>query len=89
MLEKLTTNLVLKKNLKIVHFLRKRELSYGDKDLLHSYTLCVGDIVNFQIATDKRDHLQRATNLELSEATFKEGKEVRETVSLLEDFFEE
>ncbi|XP_071788144.1 cold shock domain-containing protein E1-like [Asterias amurensis] len=57
----------------------KRELSYGDKDLLHSYTLCVGDIVNFQIATDKRDHLQRATNLELSEATFKEGKEVRET----------
>ncbi|XP_038076264.1 cold shock domain-containing protein E1-like [Patiria miniata] len=57
----------------------KRELSYGDKDILNAYTLCVGDIAKFNIATDKRDHLQRATNLELSEKTFKEGKEVRET----------
>ena len=60
---------------------RKRELSYGEKDLLHTYTLCVDDVVQFNIATDKRDHMQRATNLTLANNFFDDNKTSRETVS--------
>lgn len=40
----------------------------------------VDDIVEFNIATDRRDKLQRATNIVLSEHTFFVSKEQREKV---------
>ena len=45
------------------------------------YTLQVGDLVDFNIATDRRDKLQRATHIILVEDTFKVSGEKRETVS--------
>ncbi|XP_054751205.2 cold shock domain-containing protein E1-like [Lytechinus pictus] len=68
----------------------KRELSFGEKDTLRSYTLVVADIVHFYIATDRRDHLARATNISLATAeTFTCGKENRETgtVAAVKDGF--
>ena len=38
----------------------------------------VGDIVEFNVATDRRDKLQRATNIVLIEDTFKVSGEKRE-----------
>lgn len=55
------------------------EIPYGDKDQNGEYTLQVGDLVDFNIATDRRDKLQRATNICLVEDTFKISGEVRET----------
>lgn len=55
------------------------EIPYGDKDQKGDYTLQVGDIVEFNIATDRRDKLQRATQIILIEDTFKVNKEKRET----------
>ncbi|XP_030856208.1 cold shock domain-containing protein E1-like isoform X2 [Strongylocentrotus purpuratus] len=68
----------------------KRELSFGDKDTLRSYTFLVADIVHFYVATDRRDHLQRATNISLAAAeTFTCGTEKRETgtVAAVKDGF--
>ncbi|XP_072173576.1 cold shock domain-containing protein E1-like [Diadema setosum] len=67
----------------------KRELSFGDKDTLRSYTFLMGDMVDFHIATDRRDHLQRATNIALLECTFECGSETRETgtVAAVKDGF--
>ncbi|XP_071942892.1 cold shock domain-containing protein E1-like isoform X2 [Antedon mediterranea] len=56
----------------------KRELSYGEKDVFGSYTLNEDDTVEFQIATDKRDLLQRATSIKLMIDTFEAVKEERE-----------
>ena len=39
------------------------------------------DVVQFNIATDKRDHMQRATNLTLANNFFDDNKTSRETVS--------
>ena len=47
------------------------EIPYGDKDQKGDYTLQVSDIVEFNIATDRRDKLERATNIVLVEDTFK------------------
>lgn len=55
------------------------EIPYGDKDQKGDYTLCVGDIVEFNIATDRRDKLQRATNIVLLDETFENSAEQRET----------
>ena len=57
------------------------EIPYGDKDQKGDYTLQQGDLVEFNIATDRRDKLQRATNIILVEDTFKISPEVREMVS--------
>lgn len=57
------------------------EIPYGDKDQQGDYTLQPGDIVDFNIATDRRDKLQRATNIQLVEDTFKVNGENREKVS--------
>ena len=57
------------------------EIQYGDKDQKGDYTLQPGDIVEFKIATDRRDKLQRATHISLVEATFTVNSEKRETVS--------
>ena len=54
------------------------EIPYGDKDQQGDYTLQPGDLVQFNIATDRRDKLQRATNIELSEDSFQFTGEKRE-----------
>lgn len=54
------------------------EIPYGDKDQLGDFTLQVGDLVEFNIATDRRDKLQRATNIFFVEDTFKVNGEKRE-----------
>ena len=61
---------------------RKRELSYGEKDTMRSYTFLVGDLVEFNISTDRRDHLQRSSNLKILPETFLTAAEQRETVSM-------
>ncbi|KAK2146556.1 hypothetical protein LSH36_600g01076 [Paralvinella palmiformis] len=63
------------------------EIPYGDKDQKGEYTLQQGDLVEFNIATDRRDKLQRATNILLVDDTFKISSEVRETgiVTTLKD----
>lgn len=55
------------------------EIPFGDKDQKGDYALQIGDLVDFNIATDRRDKLQRATNIELVEDTFKINGESRET----------
>jgi len=55
------------------------EIPFGDKDQKGDYTLDVGDLVEFKIATDRRDKLQRATQITLVLDTFKVNGEVRET----------
>ena len=68
----------------IVHFLiwisSAIEIPFGDKDQKGDYTLQIGDFVEFNIATDRRDKLQRATNIVLVEDTFKVNGEKREMV---------
>jgi len=59
---------------------RPIEIPFGDRDQVGDYTLRVDDIVEFNIATDRRDKLQRATNIGLSEHTFFVSKEQREKV---------
>jgi len=59
---------------------RPIEIPFGDRDPVGEYTLMVDDIVEFNIATDRRDKLQRATNIVLSEHTFFVSKEEREKV---------
>ncbi|XP_070383295.1 RNA-binding protein Unr-like isoform X2 [Dermacentor albipictus] len=46
------------------------EMPYGERDPKCEYSLQVGDQVQFSIATDRRDGLQRATNIELLDQTF-------------------
>lgn len=65
------------------------EIPYGDKDQKGDYTLQPGDLVQFNIATDRRDKLQRATNITLVCDTFKVNGEKREKgviVTLKEGF---
>ena len=57
------------------------DIPYGDKDQQGDFTLLPGDIVEFSIATDRRDKLQRATKIELLSETFDKTTERRETVS--------
>jgi len=54
------------------------EIPYGERDQSGDYTIYPDDIVEFNIATDRRDKLQRATNIALSEDTFLISKERRE-----------
>ena len=60
---------------------RPIEIPFGDKDQKGDYTLQVDDFVEFNIATDRRDGLQRATTITLVEDTFKVNGETRERVS--------
>lgn len=46
------------------------EVPFGDKDQKGDFTLRHGDWVQFKIATDRRDQLQRATNISLLEESF-------------------
>ena len=65
---------------------RSKEIPYGDKDQRGEYTLQPGDLVEFNIATDRRDKLQRGTNIEVVQETFKANMEERETVRIIETF---
>lgn len=55
------------------------ELPYGDKDQKGEYTFQQGDVIEFSIATDRRDKLQRATSIVLLNETFDKTTERRET----------
>ncbi|KAL3882334.1 hypothetical protein ACJMK2_028687 [Sinanodonta woodiana] len=54
------------------------EIPFGDKDQAGEYTLQQGDLVEFHIATDRRDKLQRATQIKLLLDTFEKSTERRE-----------
>lgn len=65
------------------------EIPFGDKDQKGDYTLQPNDLVQFNIATDRRDKLQRATHISLVEDTFKVNTEKRESglIATLKDGF--
>lgn len=54
------------------------EVQFGDKDQKGDFTLRHGDWVQFLLATDRRDQLQRATSISLMDQTFEVSGERRE-----------
>lgn len=54
------------------------EVPFGDKDQKGDFTLRHGDWVQFYLATDRRDQLQRATSISLLDDSFKVSGEKRE-----------
>ena len=61
---------------------RPLEILYGERDRVGDFTLLVGDLVQFHIATDRRDKLQRATNIKVLDASFTNTCEKRSQVGL-------
>ncbi|XP_036198149.1 cold shock domain-containing protein E1 isoform X4 [Myotis myotis] len=61
-----------------VNFVIPKELPFGDKDTKSKVTLLEGDHVRFNISTDRRDKLERATNIEVLSNTFQFTNEARE-----------
>lgn len=57
---------------------QEMEIAFGDKDQKGDFTLQVDDLIEFSIATDRRDGLQRATQIELLESSFEKSLEIRE-----------
>ncbi|XDV49126.1 hypothetical protein PO909_018437 [Leuciscus waleckii] len=55
-----------------------KELLFGEKDTKSKVTLLEGDHVQFNISTDRRDKLERATNIDILPDTFHFTKETRE-----------
>ncbi|XP_052460389.1 cold shock domain-containing protein E1 isoform X4 [Carassius gibelio] len=55
-----------------------KELLFGEKDSKSKVTLLEGDHVQFNISTDRRDKLERATNIDILPDTFHFTKEARE-----------
>ncbi|XP_056129451.1 cold shock domain-containing protein E1 isoform X2 [Lampris incognitus] len=55
-----------------------KELLFGEKDTKSKVTLLEGDHVQFNISTDRRDKLERATNIDICSDTFSFTKETRE-----------
>ena len=51
---------------------------YGEKDQKGCFTMRHGDWVEFQLAVDRRDKQQRATNIQLLEESFIVSGERRE-----------
>lgn len=67
-----------------------REISFSEKDQMGDFTLRYGDWVKFQIATDRRDALDRATHIVLLDESFAASGEKREqgvVASLKEGLF--
>lgn len=63
------------------------EMPYGERDPKCDYSLQVGDQVQFSIATDRRDGLQRATNIELLDQSFaNETRQVGVVATVKESF---
>ncbi|XP_030640898.1 cold shock domain-containing protein E1 isoform X2 [Chanos chanos] len=56
----------------------EKELPFGEKDTKSKVTLLEGDHVQFNISTDRRDKLERATNIDILPDTFHFTKESRE-----------
>ncbi|XP_060787921.1 cold shock domain-containing protein E1 isoform X3 [Neoarius graeffei] len=56
----------------------QKELLFGEKDTKSKVTLLEGDHVQFNISTDRRDKLERATNIDILPDTFHFTKESRE-----------
>ncbi|KAG6462999.1 hypothetical protein O3G_MSEX013592 [Manduca sexta] len=54
------------------------EVPFGDKDQCGEFTLRHGDWVQFQVATDRRDQLKRATYISLLDESFNVSGERRE-----------
>lgn len=54
------------------------EIVFGEKDPVGDFTMFVDDIVEFSIATDRRDKVQHATNIRLVDDTFFISKDKRE-----------
>ncbi|RZC42843.1 cold shock domain-containing protein E1 [Asbolus verrucosus] len=54
------------------------EISFGDKDQRGDFTLRHGDWVQFKVATDRRDGLNRATHISLLDESFVVSGEKRE-----------
>lgn len=65
------------------------EISFGDKDQKADFTLRHGDWVQFKIATDRRDGLNRATHISLLDESFLVSGEKREQgmVVMMKDGF--
>ncbi|XP_053313537.1 cold shock domain-containing protein E1 isoform X3 [Spea bombifrons] len=59
-------------------FMVPKELPFGDKDTKSKVTLLEGDHVRFNISTDRRDKLERATNIEVLTDSFQYTDESRE-----------
>uniref|UniRef100_A0A3P8UNU9 Cold shock domain-containing protein E1 n=1 Tax=Cynoglossus semilaevis TaxID=244447 RepID=A0A3P8UNU9_CYNSE len=55
-----------------------KELPFGEKDTKSKVTLLEGDHIQFNISTDRRDKLERATNIDILPDTFNFTKEKRE-----------
>ncbi|XP_077942086.1 cold shock domain-containing protein E1 isoform X23 [Gasterosteus aculeatus] len=55
-----------------------KELPFGEKDTKSKVTLLEGDHIQFNISTDRRDKLERATNIDILPDTFDFTKETRE-----------
>ncbi|XP_034447609.1 cold shock domain-containing protein E1 isoform X22 [Hippoglossus hippoglossus] len=55
-----------------------KELPFGEKDTKSKVTLLEGDHIQFNISTDRRDKLERATNIDVLPDTFDFTKETRE-----------
>ncbi|MEE6493250.1 hypothetical protein FKM82_016775 [Ascaphus truei] len=68
-----------------VDFVIPKELPFGDKDTKSKVTLLEGDHVRFNISTDRRDKLERATNIEVLADTFDFTDESREMASIATD----
>ncbi|KAM9856107.1 cold shock domain-containing protein E1 isoform 2-T2 [Aulostomus maculatus] len=55
-----------------------KELPFGEKDTKSKVTLLEGDHIQFNISTDRRDKLERATNIDILPDSFNFTKETRE-----------
>ncbi|KAM9785455.1 cold shock domain-containing protein E1 isoform 3-T3 [Neosynchiropus ocellatus] len=55
-----------------------KELPFGEKDTKSKVTLLEGDHIQFNISTDRRDKLERATNIDVLPDSFNFTKETRE-----------
>ncbi|XP_067945654.1 cold shock domain-containing protein E1-like [Watersipora subatra] len=55
-----------------------KDIAYSERDISGEFTLFVGDVVDFQIAKDRRDGLIHATNVTLCEESFIVSKEKRD-----------
>ncbi|XP_049608013.1 cold shock domain-containing protein E1 isoform X4 [Syngnathus scovelli] len=55
-----------------------KEMPFGEKDTKSKVTLLEGDHVQFNISTDRRDKLERATNIDILPDSFDVTKETRE-----------
>ncbi|XP_015783849.1 cold shock domain-containing protein E1 isoform X1 [Tetranychus urticae] len=56
----------------------EKEISFGDKDVRGDFTLQVGDMIQFNVVTDRRDKLEHATNIAILDETFENSEEIRE-----------